>query len=64
VIRQNEPNRCLIPATALPLRILDERLWSPNVRGDFVASRHHPTAADIACFPKEPCSVERIDRKA
>ena len=40
-------------------RILDEHLWFAEREGqDFVASRDHPTIADIACFPYVMLSEE------
>jgi hypothetical protein len=54
VVRQNEPI-ALDPRDSLaashPRRasVVAERKGE-----DFVASRHYPTAADIACFPKGP----------
>lgn len=40
-------------------RIFDEHLWFAEREGqDFVASREHPTVADIACFPYVMMSEE------
>lgn len=40
-------------------RILDEHLWFAEQEGQhFVASREHPTIADIACFPYVMLSEE------
>ena len=40
-------------------RILDEHLWFAEREGeDFIASRQHPTIADIACFPYVMLSEE------
>jgi glutathione S-transferase len=40
-------------------RILDEHLWFAEREGqDFVASREHPTVADVACFPYVMLSEE------
>jgi glutathione S-transferase len=47
-------------------RILDEHLWFAEQQGqDWIASRSHPTIADIACFPyimlSEEGGIPRLD---
>jgi glutathione S-transferase len=50
-------------------RVLDEHLWFAEREGqDFIASRDHPTVADVACFPyvmlSEEGGVSRLDYPA